>query len=87
MNEPRLDLEHVEVNVEPLGDPRWTRIERGMFAKLERGPGAGEAGFVAGRRSGSGGLACWPRLRWRWSSVGRRSALARAMACAIPSVW
>ena len=38
MSEPRLDLEHVEVDVEPLGDPRWTRIERGMFAKLERPP-------------------------------------------------
>jgi hypothetical protein len=36
VNERDLDLEHVEVDVEPLGDPRWTRIERGMFAKLER---------------------------------------------------
>jgi FecR protein len=36
VSEPRLDLEHVEVDVEPLADPRWTRIERGMFAKLDR---------------------------------------------------
>jgi FecR protein len=55
VNEPRVDLEHVEVNVEPLGDPRWTRIERGMFARLERGPAAGEAGFVIGRRLWMGG--------------------------------
>jgi hypothetical protein len=67
VNEPRLDLEHVEVNVEPLGDPRWTRIERGMFAKLERGPAAGEGGFVVGRR-------LW---------IGAACALAAAAAAAI----
>ncbi len=43
MNEPSPELEHVEVDVEPLGDPRWTRIERGMFAKLEQ-PVAGQGG-------------------------------------------
>jgi hypothetical protein len=50
MSEPRLDLEHVEVDVEPLGDPRWTRIERGMFAKLERPPATGLAARLGGRR-------------------------------------
>jgi hypothetical protein len=52
MNEPSPELEHVEVDVEPLGDPRWARIERGMFAKLEQpvdgSGGARRRGWIAG---------------------------------------
>src|ERR1700722_18244244 len=41
MSEPKpkvepLALEHVEVEVESLGDPRWSRIERGLFARLDQ---------------------------------------------------
>ena len=47
MTEPRLNLDHVEVDVEPLPDPRWTRIERGTFTKLEGASGEGlETGFA-----------------------------------------
>ena len=55
MNEPRLDLEHVEVDVEPLGDPRWTRIERGMFSKLDRPLAVERATRVSGRLLWAGG--------------------------------
>ena len=41
MSEPNpkvapLALEHIEVEVESLGDPRWSRIERGLFARLDQ---------------------------------------------------
>ena len=57
MSEPRLDLDHVEVDVEPLGDPRWSRIERGMFTRLE-GPADGGEVRRTGNRRGWVGAAC-----------------------------
>jgi hypothetical protein len=61
VSEPRLeDLDHVEVDVEPLVDPRWSRIERGMFAKLDRAAEHAPSGRVSGRRlwiAGAGVLA------------------------------
>lgn len=56
MSEPRLeDLDHVEVDVEPLVDPRWSRIERGMFAKLGRPMDLTAGGRVSGRQLWIGG--------------------------------
>ncbi len=77
MSEPRLDLEHVEVDVEPLGDPRWTRIERGMFAKLERPPATGLAARLGGRRVWIGG-ACVLAAAAAAVVIGRPSVGARS---------
>jgi hypothetical protein len=56
VSEPRLeDLDHVGVDVEPLGDPRWSRIERGMFAKLDRPVEPVARGLVSGGRLWVGG--------------------------------
>jgi hypothetical protein len=57
VSEPRFDLDHVEVDVEPLGDPRWSRIERGMFTRLE-GPADGGEVRRTGNRRGWVGAAC-----------------------------
>jgi hypothetical protein len=78
MSEPRLDLEHVEVDVEPLADPRWTRIERGMFAKLDRSAREAGSSRASGMRlwmgaaCGLAAVAAVTLLVGR-SSVGSRS--------------
>ena len=78
MSEPRLeDLDHVEVDVEPLVDPRWSRIERGMFAKLDRPADHVAGGRVSGRRLWIGGAgllaAAAVTLVLGRSSIGLRS--------------
>ncbi len=78
MTEPRLDLDHVEVDVEPLGDPRWSRIERGMFTRLEVSPTDGDEKRVAARRLWIGGACALAAAAAAVLVVGRSSVLAHS---------
>ncbi len=74
MSEPRLeDLDHVEVDVEPLVDPRWSRIERGMFAKLDRVTDHAPSVRVSGRRLWIGGAAALAAVAAVTLVLGRSS--------------
>jgi hypothetical protein len=78
VTEPRLNLDHVEVDVEPLPDPRWTRIERGMFTKLEGEATEGSEARFAGRRLWIGGACVLAAAAAAVLSMGRPWVVGRS---------
>lgn len=76
MSEPNpkaksLELEHVDVDVESLGDGRWSRIERGLFARLDQAPAS---------------PAVKPARAWRGLAFGSLAVAAAAGAVAVARV-
>lgn len=67
---------HLPVEVEPVSEARWARVEREMFARLDAGDGQVEA--PAGR-----GPATAHRLRW----AGVAAAAAAAVALVVAHPW